>query len=100
MGDGTPEPAVGPAAASGVSSAHQVGILTLGGDVPWEWLAGCRTCGAPHVLRPDLGKAQQGIPWMTWDAPHDGHPYAPRLTRHVVDVLMVEHRAGVEPAPG
>jgi hypothetical protein len=50
------------------------------------------------VLRPDLGKAQQGIPWMTWDAPHDGHPYAPRLTRHVVDVLMVEHRAGVEPA--
>lgn len=74
-----------------------MGMLMVAGDVPWEWLAGCRVCGAVHELRPDLDKAQRGIPAMTDAAPHDGHGYRPRMPRYELDVLMVEHRAGDGP---
>lgn len=69
----------------------------MGGDVPWEWLAGCRDCGSVHHPRPDLDAARRGIPLLTWDAPHDAHAYQPRLPRYLLDGLMVEHRAGEDP---
>lgn len=94
VGDGTPEPVIGPATPSGVSGSSPSGMLGLGGVVPWVWLAGCRACGRPHELR--FLRGDVGEPLVTWADPRDGHTYRPRLGRHAVDALMVEHRAGVD----
>lgn len=67
------------------------GLLELVGVVPWEWLAGCRDCGLAHEYRSD--PCRRGF--MTW-ASEECDTYRPRVNRHVVDVLMVEHRAETE----
>ena len=63
-------------------------VLDLSGVVPWEWLAACRTCQRPHSYRPD----PKNPGCMTWAAVDDGHVYRPRMSRPVVDALMVEHQ--------
>jgi hypothetical protein len=65
-------------------------LLDLVGDVPWEWLAGCRVCDRPHSYRPDPG---EGRGHMTWASRTDGHGYRPRVHRWQLDALLVECRA-------
>jgi len=83
-----------------VDSGHQVSdetgsILDLAGSVTWEWLAGCRECGAPHEYRPDPrahGLLPGDKPVMTWASPVDGHTYRPRVPRWTVDTLLIEQK--------
>jgi hypothetical protein len=72
-------------------------LLELTGDVPWEWLAGCRVCDRPHSYRPDPG-AGQGH--MTWASGMDGHGYQPRVHRWQLDALLVEYRTPADPPAG
>lgn len=65
-------------------------LLTLEGQVTWEWLVTCRDCGQAHdyVFSPQRG-------FMTWATP-ECDMYRPRVSRWLVDALMVEHRAQVD----
>ncbi len=65
------------------------GMLGLGGVVPWEWLASCRDCGQTHQYMPSVSGPG------SWGSSGCG-TYRPRLSRWVLDTLMVEHRAGEE----
>lgn len=70
-------------------------MLDLAGEVPWEWLAGCRECGQPHSYRPDPGQG-----YMTWACETDGHSYRPRADRWQLDALLVEYRMGEDSPAG
>jgi hypothetical protein len=97
---GVAEPVVGPSTPSGVSSSlpRDGGrLLDLVGDVPWEWLAGCRACGRPHPVRPD---PRPGQGYVTWAAGGDGHSYQPRVHRWQLDALLVEYRTAASPPAG
>lgn len=72
-------------------------LLDLAGDVPWEWLAGCRVCGVPHSYRPD---PEAGPGFMTWACGSDGHGYRPRVHRWQLDALLIEYRTPTVPPVG